>query len=64
MSQDQERMKALLALKQRLEKRVEKLETETKELKMSLEAVNMILLEKGFNLGFHKPASRDEIHER
>ena len=23
-----------------------------------------VLLEKGFNLGFHKPASRDEIHER
>ena len=23
-----------------------------------------ILLEKGFNLGFRKPASRDEIHER
>jgi len=22
------------------------------------------LLEKGFNLGFHKPASRDELHER
>lgn len=22
------------------------------------------LLEKGFNLGFRKPASRDEIHER
>jgi predicted transcriptional regulator len=22
------------------------------------------LLEKGFNLGFHKPASRDELHGR
>jgi hypothetical protein len=48
MSEDQERMKALLALKQRLEKRFEELEIESKELKTSLEAVNLILLEKGF----------------
>jgi hypothetical protein len=48
MSQDQERMKALLALKQRLEKRIEELDAETKELTSSLEAVNLILLEKGF----------------
>lgn len=48
MSQDQEKMKSLLALKQRLEKRIEELGVETKELENSLEAVNMILLEKGF----------------
>jgi hypothetical protein len=23
-----------------------------------------VLLEKGFKLGFHKPASREELHER
>lgn len=51
MSQDQERLKALLALKQRLEKRIERIETESKELKISLEAVNSILLEKGFKRG-------------
>lgn len=51
MSQDQERLKALLALKQRLEKRIERIEAESKELKISLEAVNSILLEKGFKRG-------------
>jgi len=48
MSQDSERMKALVALKQHLEKRIEELDAENKELKTSLEAVNSILLEKGF----------------
>ncbi len=48
MSQDQERIKAMIALKQRLEKRIAKLEAETKELQATLEAVNGILLEKGF----------------
>ncbi|MCX8150209.1 MAG: hypothetical protein N3D85_01710 [Candidatus Bathyarchaeota archaeon] len=51
MSQDPERTKALLALKQRLEKRLGELEEETAEIKMSLEAVNTILLEKGFKRG-------------
>ncbi|MCW4009292.1 MAG: hypothetical protein NWF05_01560 [Candidatus Bathyarchaeota archaeon] len=48
MSQDQERMKAMVALKQRLEKRLAKLEAETKEVQATLDAVNGILLEKGF----------------
>jgi hypothetical protein len=48
MSQDQERIKAMVALKQRLEKRLTKLDAETKELQATLDAVNGILLEKGF----------------
>jgi len=51
MSQDQERLKALLGLKQRIEKRIETIEAESQELKASLEAVNTILLEKGFKRG-------------
>jgi hypothetical protein len=48
MSQDSEKMKAMLAFKQRLEKRIEKLDNETKELNATLDVVNSILLEKGF----------------
>ena len=48
MSQDSERIKSMVALKQRLEKRIAKLESETKELQATLDTVNTILLEKGF----------------
>jgi hypothetical protein len=48
MSQDSERMKSMVALKQRLEKRIAKLDSETKELQATLDTVNTILLEKGF----------------
>ncbi len=48
MSQDQERIKGIVALKQRLEKRIAKMEAETKELQATLDTVNSILLEKGF----------------
>ena len=58
MSQDQERLKALLGLKQHLEKRIEEIEAELKELKTSLEAVNTILLEKGFKRGSIKEAEQ------
>ena len=51
MSVDSERMKAMLSLKQRLEKRLEKLDHETKELQATLDVVNSILLEKGFKRG-------------
>jgi hypothetical protein len=51
-------MKALLALKQRLEKRIERLDAEAKELKTSLEAVNAILLEKGFKRGSMEDAKQ------
>ncbi len=51
MSIDQDKYKALLALKTRLEKRIAKMDTELTELKISLDAVNTILLEKGFKRG-------------
>ena len=50
-------MKSLVALKKRLEKRLEKLDAETKEVKGALEAVNSILLEKGFKRGDIKEVS-------
>jgi uncharacterized coiled-coil protein SlyX len=48
MSQDSEKIKRLVSFKQKLEKRVEELELELKELQATLEAVNSILIEKGF----------------
>jgi hypothetical protein len=44
-------MKALVAFKQRLEKRLEELDAETKELSATLEVVDSMLLEKGFKRG-------------
>jgi hypothetical protein len=57
MSQDSEKMKAMLAFKQRLEERLEKLENEAKELKATLDVVNGIVLEKGFRRGDIKEAA-------
>jgi len=51
MSQDSEKLKALVAFKKRLEKRIEELDSEIKELNAMLETVNSILLEKGFKRG-------------
>ncbi|MEM3824136.1 MAG: hypothetical protein QXH87_04305 [Candidatus Bathyarchaeia archaeon] len=48
MSEEAEKIKRLVAFKKKLEKRVEDLESELKELQTMLEAVNSILLEKGF----------------
>jgi len=48
MSQDSEKIKRLVSFKQTLEKRVEALKSELKELQDALEALNFILLEKGF----------------
>ncbi|MEM3770585.1 MAG: hypothetical protein QXG76_05320 [Candidatus Bathyarchaeia archaeon] len=48
MSEEAEEIKRLLVFKKKLEKRVEKLELELKELKSILEAVNSVLLAKGF----------------
>jgi hypothetical protein len=56
MSQDQERVKAMVALKQRLEEKLAKLDAETKEIQGTLDAVNAILLEKGFKRGSLKDA--------
>ncbi len=51
MSQDSEKLKALVNFKKKLEQRIEELEAEMKETTATLEAVNSILLEKGFKRG-------------
>ena len=48
MSEEAEKIKKLVAFKKKLEKRVGELESELKELQTMLEAVNSVLLEKGF----------------
>jgi hypothetical protein len=51
MSVDSERMKAMLGLKQRLEKQLEALKKESEEAQATLDVVNSILLERGFKRG-------------
>ena len=51
MPQDSEKMKALVMFKKKLEKRIKKLNSELKELQVTLETVDSILLEKGFKRG-------------
>ena len=51
MSLDSEKMKALVAFRKKLEKKLEDLNAETKEVTATLETVNQILLEKGFKRG-------------
>lgn len=51
MSQDSEKMKALVTFKKKLEQKIEELNSELKELQVTLETVNSILLEKGFKRG-------------
>jgi hypothetical protein len=51
MSQDSEKLKVLVNFKKKLEKRIEELDAEVKEATATLEAVNSILLEKGFKRG-------------
>jgi len=51
MSQDSEKMKALVAFKKKLEEKVESLDSELKETQATLDVVNSILLEKGFKRG-------------
>ncbi len=51
MAQDPEKMKAMIAFKKRLEDQLEKLTTEANEVQATLDAVNQILLEKGFKRG-------------
>jgi hypothetical protein len=46
--EEAEKIKKLVAFKEQLQKRVHKLESEIKELQTILEAVDIILLEKGF----------------
>ena len=51
MSLDPEKMKSMIAFKKRLEDQLEKLTVETIEVQATLDAVNQILLEKGFKRG-------------
>jgi hypothetical protein len=51
MSQDSDKMKAIVAFKKKLEKKIEELDSEMKELQSTLETVNSILLDKGFKRG-------------
>jgi len=60
---DSEKMKALLAFKQKLEKRIEELNVETKEAEATLEMVNQILLEKGFKRGDIKEVTQPVTEE-
>ena len=48
MSQDSEKIKRLVSFKQKLEKRVDALESELKDIQATIDALNFILLEKGF----------------
>jgi hypothetical protein len=51
MSQDSEKLRALVSFKKKLEKRIEELDSELKEATATLETVNSMLLEKGFKRG-------------
>ena len=48
MSKDAERTKSLITFKKRLEKRIEELSSELKEMQATLEIVSSIILEKSF----------------
>lgn len=48
MSEEAEEIKKLMAFKKRIEKRIEKLSSELKDMQAMLEAANSILLAKGF----------------
>ena len=61
MSLDSEKMKALVAFKKKLEKQLEDLDAETKEVTAALEIVNQILLEKGFKRGDIKEVPQQQI---
>jgi len=63
MSADSERMRALVAFKKKLEKKLEELDAETKEVTTNLETVNQILLEKGFKRGDIKEVTQPPKEE-
>ncbi len=52
-------MKALVAFKEKLEKQLEALNAETSEVTSALDAVNSVLLEKGFKRGDVKDAVQE-----
>jgi hypothetical protein len=63
MSQDSERLKTLVNFKKKLEKRIEDLNSELEESQGLLEAVNSVLLEKGFKRGDLKEIKPPEEEE-
>jgi hypothetical protein len=63
MSQDSEKLKALVNFKKKLEKRIEELTSELEESQGLLEAVNSVLLEKGFKRGDMKEVKSPEEEE-
>jgi hypothetical protein len=63
MSQDSERLKALVNFKKKLEKQIEELSSELEESQGLLEAVNSVLLEKGFKRGDLKEVKPPEEEE-
>jgi hypothetical protein len=48
MSQDAEKVKKIIAFKQKLEKKIGELKSELEDLQTTLEVINTVLLEKGF----------------
>jgi hypothetical protein len=63
MSQDSEKLKALVSFKKKLEARIGELDSELKEAVATLETVDSILLEKGFKRGDMKDVAKpkDEV---
>ena len=60
MSQDSERLKAFVNFKKKLEKQIEELSSKLEEYQELLEAVNSVLLEKGFKRGDMKEVKLSE----
>jgi hypothetical protein len=63
MSQDSEKLKALVNFKKKLEKRIEELNAELEESQGLLETVNSVLLEKGFKRGDIKEVKEEPKEE-
>ena len=65
MSQDFEKLKALVNFKKKLEKQIEDLDAEMKDLTATLDVVDSILLEKGFKRGDIKEVQvpKEEVKE-
>jgi hypothetical protein len=63
MSQDSEKLKALVNFKKKLEKRIEELNSELEESQGLLEVVNSVLLEKGFKRGDMKEVKAPKEEE-
>ena len=63
MSQDSEKLKTLVNFKKKLEKKIEELDSEMKDLVATLDVVNSVLLEKGFKRGDIKEVKEPKEEE-